>query len=78
MKALGIEVQLNQDQINDMVAYINHNYPEVFGQIWQAGYDSNTCSCAIEWEEQQQKCWQCPDCGGAGQHHCFNCDPYPN
>lgn len=78
MKALGIEVQLNQDQINDMVAYINHNYPEVFGQIWQAGHDSNICSCAAEWEEQQQKCWQCPDCGGAGQHHCFNCDPYPN
>jgi len=78
MKALGIEVKLEQDQINNMVLFIRHNYPEVFGQIWQEGYDSYVCSCAIEDEDERPYVSRCPECHlmTLTNSGCTNCGYY--
>lgn len=53
---------LSTEQAEEIVNYIESNFPRVYEMIYDKDRDY----------------YACDDCGGPGQNHCFNCEPYPN
>ncbi len=52
---------LSGGQLADIVDHIAVNFPMVYEMIYEKDRDHYACDY----------------CGGPGQSHCFNCEPYP-
>lgn len=70
MKALGIEVNLTEEQVTKFVNHIKDVYPEVYARIHQEGWHQ----CDVD---SYDPACICPDCDNQMAYHCWNCDPYP-
>jgi len=52
---------LSREQLEEIIDHIAVNFPIVYEMIYEKDRDH----------------YACDDCGGPGQSHCFNCEPYP-
>ena len=56
MKALGIEVKLQEIQLDQLIDHIKENYFEVYHRIYMTGWDD----CVSQYHHMQPEC--CASC----------------